>query len=261
MDVVVVVVAVAVVVELYVHLDSPLSLQPLFFGTTFLHLESLMKEKSVHHKKQSFLTRTVTGVKKPKFDRRHHITAQIDAIRAEQADKLYAKEQARKKKLANIGVLDVARTFTINPKSSWKQTWDLGILVLVIFSAVYIPVVLALPDMTGVPAVLQASFDFAFLLDFFMCFRTGFVRPDNEIELNQAKIVQHYLGSWFTIDILASFPLDYILVLFNCKLMVCVICCCLITNTDHFLSLFFHNCMSPFCSDPRRKNESDFAAV
>jgi hypothetical protein len=183
-----------------------------------------MKEKSVHHKKQSFLTRTVTGVKKPKFDRRHHITAQIDAIRAEQADKLYAKEQARKKKLANIGVLDVARTFTINPKSSWKQTWDLGILMLVIFSAVYIPVVLALPDMIGVPAVLQASFDFAFLLDFFMCFRTGFVRPDNEIELNQAKIVQHYLGSWFTIDILASFPLDYILVLFNsCKLMVCIL--------------------------------------
>lgn len=181
--------------------------------------ESLMKQKSVHHR-QSFLTRTVTGVKKPKFDRRHHITAQIDAIRAEQADKLYAKEQARKKKL-ELGVLAVARTFTINPKSTWKQTWDIGILMLVIFSAVYIPVVLALPDMTGVPSVLQASFDFAFLLDFFMCFRTGFIRPDNEIELNQAKIVQHYLGSWFTIDILASFPLDYILVLFNnSKLMV-----------------------------------------
>jgi hypothetical protein len=40
---VVVVVVVVVVVELYVHLDSPLSLQPLFFGTTFLwnHFSSL----------------------------------------------------------------------------------------------------------------------------------------------------------------------------------------------------------------------------
>jgi hypothetical protein len=37
----------------------------------------------------------------------------------------------------------------------------------------------------------------------------GFIRPDNEVELDQGKILSHYLKSWFAIDLAACFPLDY----------------------------------------------------
>ena len=65
------------------------------------------------------------------------------------------------------------------------------------------------------PGALQAFLDLLFLIDFAMCFRTGYIRPDNEVEMDQKKILKKYLASWFAIDFAASFPLDYILVLFN----------------------------------------------
>ena len=42
---------------------------------------------------------------------------------------------------------------------------------------------LAFPDMQELPGPLQATFDFLFLIDFAMCFRTGYIRPDNEVEM------------------------------------------------------------------------------
>ena len=154
--------------------------------------------------------------KKATADRRTAITAQIDAIRAEQAQRLAEKEKQRKKKESMVSnPSKYIFNIIINPKNGYKQSWDIFIIILVVFSAIYIPYTLALPDGIQVPGILQAIFDFAFLIDFGLCFRTGYVRPDNEIEMDNTKIVQHYLGSWFTIDILASFPLDYILILFN----------------------------------------------
>ena len=149
-------------------------------------------------------------------DRRHNITAQIDAIRAEQADRLHEKQKQKKINDDSIGnPKSFLLSFTIQPKATWKQIWDIALLILVIFSAIYIPLQLALPDMGGIPNVLQVIFDFTFLVDFGFCFRTGYIRADNEVEMDQAKIVTHYVGSWFAIDLLASFPLDYILILFN----------------------------------------------
>ena len=183
------------------------------WGSIQKKTETLMrKSHDVNSKRKSLSDRK----KQPVTDRRNRITAQIDEIRAEQAERLHQKEL--QKQISRSMISNPSRYIfhmTVHPKNTYKQIWDLFIIVLVIFSAIYIPMTLAFPNMQGINYWLQSTFDFLFLIDFAMCFRTGYIRPDNEVEMDQTKIVQMYLGSWFTIDLAASFPLDYILVLFE----------------------------------------------
>lgn len=145
-------------------------------------------------------------------DRRHRITMQIDGIRQEQLQRLSKREEAERKKAdddvpGTRKLLERIKTFTIHPQRTWKKVWDIFILLLVVFSAVHIPLLLAFPDLPDI-GPYQITIDVLFIIDFFLCFRTGFVRPDNEIELEQGKIVSHYLKTWFPIDFAACFPLD-----------------------------------------------------
>ena len=136
---------------------------------------------------------------------------QIDGIRQEQLQRLHQRdvEKAKADMLLSKSaeMWKKLRSFTIHPQRRWKQVWDISILILVVFSAVHIPLLLAFPDLKDV-GVWQVIIDVLFILDFFLCFRTGFVRPDNEVELNQGKIVSHYLKTWFPVDFAACFPLD-----------------------------------------------------
>ena len=168
--------------------------------------ETIMKQVSEQKEQGTFAAR-----KKLVTDRRHRITMQIDGIRQEQLQRLSEREAERKlAESADSGsrkLIERLKTFTIHPQRTWKQIWDIFILLLVVFSAVHIPLLLAFPDLPDIGAY-QITIDVLFIIDFFLCFRTGFVRPDNEIELEQGKIVSHYLKTWFPIDFAACFPLD-----------------------------------------------------
>ena len=168
--------------------------------------ETIMKQVSKQKHQGTFAAK-----KKLVTDRRHRITMQIDGIRQQQLQRLHARdverEESNKIKSDSAKLWKVIRTFTIHPNRKWKQFWDVCILLLVVFSAVHIPLLLAFPDLPDI-GVWQIIVDVLFIVDFFLCFRTGFVRPDNEIELEQGKIVSHYLKTWFPIDFAACFPLD-----------------------------------------------------
>ena len=177
-------------------------------GWNVLHKKADAIGKEVHMKK---IQGTFAAKKKLVTDRRHRITMQIDGIRQEQLQRLSEREAERKlAESADSGsrkLIERLKTFTIHPQRTWKQIWDIFILLLVVFSAVHIPLLLAFPDLPDIGAY-QITIDVLFIIDFFLCFRTGFVRPDNEIELEQGKIVSHYLKTWFPIDFAACFPLD-----------------------------------------------------
>jgi hypothetical protein len=125
--------------------------------------EDLMKEKHDQKpdKRKSFAERQ----KSRGSDRRLRITAQIDEIRAEQADKLYKKEMERKKSERVLANPREILQFIIHPKSTWKQVWDIMILGLVVFSACYIPMTLAFPDMQVRDS--NSSLSFLYLFVFF----------------------------------------------------------------------------------------------
>ena len=149
-------------------------------------------------------------------DRTYRINEEIDNIRRMQNKLLSMKEKTKNRQVLHIAhrsffanLLFYFKTFTIHPKARWKQGWDAMILLFVIFSSVQIPLLLAFPDINPLSPTVQAALDILFIIDFGMCFRTGFVRPDNEIELSHREIVANYLKTWFWIDLAACFPLDY----------------------------------------------------
>lgn len=130
--------------------------------------EVLMKEK--HENKQDRRKSFAERRKAPVHDRRLRITAQIDAIRAEQVERLYKKDMERKKSdHAVVKNRSMLPKITIHPKSTWKQVWDIMILLLVVFSACYIPLMLAFPNMK-----VRASFFFFYF--FFVESQTFFFK-------------------------------------------------------------------------------------
>ena len=162
-------------------------------------------------------------------NRADRITDKIDEIRKAQIQRLNINQRAGPQSLAPAGfgrpgtTLDLhaatlgpwdrllfrLKTFTVHPKRVWKQVWDIVILLFVVFSSIQIPMLLAFPDMEPLADWVQIALDVIFILDFGLCFRTGFVRADNEIELDQSEIMRNYLKTWFPIDLAACFPLDY----------------------------------------------------
>ena len=171
-------------------------------------IDKIHEEKKKHPVsiKQAF------SINRPAGDRSHRITEQIDQIRAEQIQ-ILAQKADKKRRLAverhevkkSLFTWAGIKTIVIHPKSTWKQVWDIAILLLVVFSSVQIPLLLAFPDMPPLQQFVQITFDVIFLIDFAFCFRTGFIRPDNEVELDQGKIVSQYMKTWFGIDLAACF--------------------------------------------------------
>lgn len=50
-----------------------------------------------------------------------------------------------------------------------------------------------------------------FLIDIYMNFNTGIVLPDMTTDYNRKRVTFAYLKSWFTVDILASVPVNFIM--------------------------------------------------
>jgi len=93
-----------------------------------------------------------------------------------------------------------------------KGIWDLIMFICIIFQAIVIPFKLCF-DVESTPALFtyfDSTIDVFFILDIFLCFNTGFYQ-NGFLNLNRCQIVIQYLKTWFTIDLLASFPYTYIL--------------------------------------------------
>lgn len=57
--------------------------------------------------------------------------------------------------------------------------------------------------------------DVLFVMDVFYTFRTAYVNEQGVVVRDGAKIVKHYMQTWFPIDCAASLPLEYIILMFG----------------------------------------------
>ena len=99
--------------------------------------------------------------------------------------------------------------FYIDPRSSFRRTWDLWIILLVIYSAVAIPYYSAFSKREKDWKVgLDYTFDCLFILDIMFNFFTAYYDKFGRLVASRAKIKSNYLRTWFIIDVLASFPFE-----------------------------------------------------
>jgi hypothetical protein len=94
--------------------------------------------------------------------------------------------------------------------------WDFLILAFVIYNAVSVPLEAGFTyHKSAVQSRMEDVIDVLFALDVFYTFRTSYVDDQAIVVRDGAKIAKHYLQTWFPIDILASLPLEYIILLFG----------------------------------------------
>ncbi|KAJ8025270.1 Potassium/sodium hyperpolarization-activated cyclic nucleotide-gated channel 4 [Holothuria leucospilota] len=103
--------------------------------------------------------------------------------------------------------------FVIHPFSNFRWYWDLLMVLLMSITLLLVPLNIAFYSDQFVPwfAAVNCVFDAFFIFDIILNFFTGFmVSSQDEVVLDRMRIILHYSKGWFVIDLLSSFPLDYI---------------------------------------------------
>ena len=102
------------------------------------------------------------------------------------------------------------------PTDKWKESWDIAILVLILYSAVFVPyrICFSAPA-SGWVAVGEHVQTVMFIVDVCFNFNTAYAEGDAWVSSRPA-IARKYLQGWFWIDFPSSIPfdaIDYVMVL------------------------------------------------
>ena len=99
----------------------------------------------------------------------------------------------------------------IYPEDTWKEQWDLFVSVILIFTCTITPYRLAFTEDDSLTwKIVNYSVDLIFLTDMLLIFNTAFYDEDFKMVSHRGLIAITYLKGWFTIDLLAIFPIGLI---------------------------------------------------
>lgn len=129
------------------------------------------------------------------FKRLRSLATKVEAqLPPEAAEKQYLEDQQ------NVRCL-------ISPKSKYKQRWDILIMLLLLYTAIWVPYKVCFEDdLSSFEFALDIVVDFLFLLDITLTFFTMYEKPDGKYELNRLLIAKHYLAGYFFLDFVTTFP-------------------------------------------------------
>ncbi|EER16238.1 voltage and ligand gated potassium channel, putative [Perkinsus marinus ATCC 50983] len=99
------------------------------------------------------------------------------------------------------------------PDSRFRRTWDIILLLLILYQAVTVPLLLAFPyiHLSKGYELFEDVMTMFFLLDVLANFCTGYQKPNGVIEMDAKHVALHYLKGWFLLDLVASFPYSWII--------------------------------------------------
>lgn len=107
----------------------------------------------------------------------------------------------------------------IMPWSRALDLWDALSVIFLAYTATILPFRLAFVESNAISTgefqdpftVLEFVIDIFFLLDIARNFCTGFIGPGGEVVTDPRQIARQYLRTWFALDAVASFPLEWFL--------------------------------------------------
>ncbi len=96
----------------------------------------------------------------------------------------------------------------VSPKDPWRMRWDVGVLVVVVWSCLSVPYAAAYtPDRPSGWADLLI--DLVFYADIVLNFFTGYDKG-YQIIMEKNRIVSHYVRGWFVLDLVATVDWEWI---------------------------------------------------
>jgi hypothetical protein len=102
----------------------------------------------------------------------------------------------------------------ILPTNKLKQWWDFLIIVLLLYTAIYIPIKVSfIEDSSTSVFVFELIVDILFLTDVVLTFFTAFYKK-HELIIDKTQIMKNYMSGWFLIDFTTSIPTQLIEITF-----------------------------------------------
>ena len=94
------------------------------------------------------------------------------------------------------------------PDSSFKTFWNIIIIVLLLYTALFVPFKIAFIETNSITmVVIEYVVDIIFALDIFVNFISATENTvDNTIIYKHKEIAKNYITSWFILDLIACFP-------------------------------------------------------
>ena len=107
----------------------------------------------------------------------------------------------------------------IDPDSFWKQSWDILIMLLLLYSSFQVPYTVVFevdtdPNTSSAADDADVSLDVIFMVDVGLCFLTSYYDINGVLVNRLAMISERYLKTWFFLDLGGSFPFDRVIALF-----------------------------------------------
>lgn len=101
-----------------------------------------------------------------------------------------------------------------SPFSHDRKYWNILILLGICWYAITVPIYIALGiDSHGWSLALDITWTLFFSVDIYLNFNTPYL-IEGEWITDKPTVYRHYLRSWFTVDMIATFPFDLLLILF-----------------------------------------------
>ncbi len=98
----------------------------------------------------------------------------------------------------------------ILPTDPWKETWDMYVMMLIVYSAVMVPYRICFSaDAEGAMFIFEQILTFSFITDVCFSFNTAFLHEEKWI-CDRGQIANRYLSGWFWIDMPSSIPVELI---------------------------------------------------
>ena len=107
----------------------------------------------------------------------------------------------------------------IDPRNTSRLRWDVVIVLAVLYNCLVIPMRIGFgDDKFGPLSAIDLLIDLMFMSDIFVNFVTGYFRTikdtgEQQLVLSQPAAALHYARSWFFFDMIASLPVDFMLLL------------------------------------------------
>ncbi|MEE4248653.1 MAG: ion transporter, partial [Kangiellaceae bacterium] len=103
----------------------------------------------------------------------------------------------------------------LTPDSPLRISWNIMLLLFIIYQAIAIPFRLGFNvPVEGGYAIFEDIITAVFLIDILVNFNTGFYRKGN-IVLNRKEVAKQYIKFWLWLDLVASFPYDWVMLEFT----------------------------------------------
>lgn len=95
----------------------------------------------------------------------------------------------------------------IMPESNFKKLWNVIIIILLAYTATYVPFKVSFVDETS-PGLFAWDLvvDGLFMIDIFVNFLAAYEDKEDIIEVRVSKIAKQYIKSWFFLDLVATIP-------------------------------------------------------